>query len=78
MYYFTSTIFAVPMWGFEVTNCKTTIHVTNTDDEVTWICYVTTTEREGDFITPFKAYVTALGRGCQAITQMAGGTKYPA
>ena len=42
-------IFAVPMWGSEVANSKTEIHLTNTPSEVTWACHVTTIEREGDF-----------------------------
>ena len=42
-------IFAVPMWGSEVANSKTEIHLTNTPSEVTWACDVTTIEREGDF-----------------------------
>ena len=42
-------IFTVPMWGSEVANSKTEIHLTNTASEVTWACDVTTIEREGDF-----------------------------
>ena len=42
-------IFTVPMWGSEVANSKTEIHLTNTPSEVTWACDVTTIEREGDF-----------------------------
>ena len=42
-------IFAVPMWGSEVANSKTEIHLTNTPSEVTWACDVTTIERESDF-----------------------------
>ena len=44
-------IFTVPMWGSEVANFKTEIHLTNTPSEVTWACDVTTIEREGDFIS---------------------------
>ena len=67
-------IFAVPMWGFEVAKSKTEIHLTNTPREVTWACDVTTIEREGDF-TLLDIYAKSFGRGCQAITQTAGGTK---
>ena len=42
-------IFAVPMWGSEVANSKTEIHLTNTPSEVTWACDVTAIEHEGDF-----------------------------
>ena len=42
-------IFAVPMWGSEVANSMTEIHLTNTPSEVTWACDVTNIEREGDF-----------------------------
>ena len=42
-------IFAVPMWGSEVANCKTEIHLTNTPSEVTWACDATTIERKRDF-----------------------------
>ena len=31
MYDFTPTIFTVPMWGSEVANSKTEIHITNTE-----------------------------------------------
>ena len=41
--------FTVPMWGSEVANFKTEIHLTNTTSEVTWACDVTTIERERDF-----------------------------
>ena len=34
MYDFTPMIFTVPMWGSEVANSKTDIHVTNTASEV--------------------------------------------
>ena len=69
-------ILAVPMWGSEVANCKTEIRLTNTPSEVTWACDVTTIERKGDLLC--QACATAFGRGCQAIMQTAGGTKYPA
>ena len=46
-------IFAVPMWGSEVTKSKTEIHLTNTPSEVTWACDVTNIEREGDFTLLF-------------------------
>ena len=42
-------IFAVTMWGSEVTKSETEIHLTNTPSEVTWACDVTTIKREGDF-----------------------------
>ena len=47
-------IFTVPLWGSEVANSKTEIHLTNTAGEVgmrchIYICDVTTIEREGDF-----------------------------
>ena len=37
------------MWGSEVANFKTEIHLANTLSEVTWACDVTIIEREGDF-----------------------------
>ena len=49
VYDFTAMIFTVPMWGSEVANSKTKIHITNTRSEVTWACDVTTIEREGYF-----------------------------
>ena len=39
-------IFTVPMWGSEVANSKTEIHITNTASEVMWLCNVTTIEHE--------------------------------
>ena len=42
-------IFTVPMWGSEVANSKTEIHLTKTASEVIWACNVTTIEHEGDF-----------------------------
>ena len=63
------------MWGSEVADSKTEIHLTNRPGEVTWACDVTTIEREGDFTC--WACATAFGKGCQAIMQTAGGTKYP-
>ena len=42
-------VFAVPMWGSDVANSKTEIHLTNTPSEMTWACDVITIEREGDF-----------------------------
>ena len=44
--------FTVPLWGSEVANSKTEIHLTNTAGEVSMRCYicdVTTVEREGDY-----------------------------
>ena len=55
MYDFTPMIFTAPLWGSEVANSKTEIHLTNTAGEVGMryhilsICDVTTIEREGDF-----------------------------
>ena len=37
------------MWGSEVANSKTEIHLTNTPSELTWACDVTTINREGDY-----------------------------
>ena len=42
-------IFDVPIWGSEVANSNTEIHLKNTPSEVTWARDVTTIEREGDF-----------------------------
>ena len=42
-------IITVPMWGSEVANSKTEIHLTNAPSEVTRACDVTTIEREGNF-----------------------------
>ena len=53
-------IFTVPIWGSDVANSNTEIHLTNTlseaeihltntPSEVTWECDVTTITREGDF-----------------------------
>ena len=39
-------IFTVPMWGSEVANSKTEIHITITASEVMWLCYVTTIKHE--------------------------------
>ena len=67
------------MWGSEVANRKTEIHLTNTAKEVTSACDVNTFEREGDFTSlGIYVFLRLFGRGCQAIMQMAGGTKYPA
>ena len=49
MYDFTPMIFTVPMWGPEVTNSKTEIHLPNTTSEVMRACNVPTIEHEGDF-----------------------------
>ena len=49
-------IFTVPMWGSEVANSKTEIHVTSTASEVTWVCDVTTIEREGGFTSLDMCY----------------------
>ena len=70
-------IFALPMWGSEVANSKTELHLTNTSSEVTWACDVTTIEREGDFNLLGMYILLAFGRGRQAIMQTASGTKYP-
>ena len=39
-YDFTSMIFAVPLWGCEVANSKTDIHLTNTTGEVGVRCHI--------------------------------------
>ena len=49
MYNFTPIIINVPIWGSEVANSKTEIHVTNTAIELTWAIDVTTIEPKGDF-----------------------------
>ena len=56
VYDFTPMLFTVPMWGSEVANSKTEIHLTNTPCEMTWACDVTTTEREDDIYTCARVY----------------------
>ena len=48
MYDYTPVVFTVPMWGSEVVNSKTEIHITNAAGEVMWSCNVTTVEHEGE------------------------------
>ena len=59
MYDSTPMIYTVPMWGSEVANSNTEIHLTDTASEVTWACDVTTIEHEGDFTSLGKIYVGA-------------------
>ena len=40
MYVFTPMIFTVPLWGSEVANSKTEIHLTNTPVEVGMQCHI--------------------------------------
>ena len=40
MYDFTPMIFTVPLWGFEVANSKTEIHLTSTAGEVGMRCHI--------------------------------------
>ena len=75
MYDFTPIICTVPMWGPEVANSKTEIHLTDIASEMMWACNVTTIELEGDFTS--LAHATAFSRGCQAIIQTAGGYEIP-
>ena len=37
-------IFTVPVWGSEVANSKTKIHITNTASEVMWLIHIITIE----------------------------------
>ena len=70
---FTSMIFTVPLWGSEVANSKTEIHLTNTAVEVgmqsSYICDVTTIEGEGDFTSSGICY-------CVYISTRSTGTLY--
>ena len=40
MYHFTPINFTVPLWGSEVANSKTEIHLTNTAGEVGMQCHI--------------------------------------
>ena len=104
-------IFTVSLWGSEVANSKTEIHLTNIAVEVgmqrhiyamsillkarvtslrpayatafrkgclTMRCDVTTIECEGNFTSLGTFHCVWNGRGCQAIMQADGGTKYSA
>ena len=56
IYDFTPMVFTVPMWGSEVANSKTEIHLTNTPIEVTWACDVTAIGGDGDFTSLVICY----------------------
>ena len=76
MYDFTRTIFTVPMWGTEVANSKTEIHLTNTTSEVMQACNVTTIEHEGDF-TSVRHMLLRLVEVVRQSCRRQVGTKYP-
>ena len=69
-------IFTVPMWGSEVANYKTEIHLTNTTSVVMRPCNVNSIEHERVTLLR-EAYATAFGRGCQVIMQTAGRHEIP-
>ena len=66
-------IFTVPMWGSEVVNSKTEIHLTNTTSEAMRVCNVATIEHEGDRHMLLRL-VEVVRRSCRRPV----GTKYPA
>ena len=62
MYDFTPMIFTLPMWGSEVANFKTEIHLTNTAGEVGMRCHIYATYR----IHFIKGYIAL--HSCQILS----------